>query len=331
MKIIKPITKYPAGATSLLVVTAISLVFIAIITGLTALSVREARQALDTDLSNRALAAAESSARDAAVWISQNPGAEYTDCNNTSPYPAELGKYTIDNSADNQTSIVCRTVTINTTQVNQLIKKDDASQIYTYLPSVPGPGVNTMKLEWGTLNQVALPSSYEDYTNLPTGSPAAIEVTVVHWPQTGTTPIADGEDPSNAVSINTTLLMPTNSNCSAGGDYLCSVNFNLDTLVPGAVNKNIIVQLKARYNDAKVNAQFYRGSVNTTPVTVQQSRAIIDVTAKVGNLYRRIQAEKPLGNNSFITDVLNSNASICKNLTVNADFSLNQDNDCENN
>lgn len=327
MKTSSTIKQHPMGATSLLVVTAIALVFIAIITGLTALSVREARQALDTDLSNRALAAAESSARDAAVWVSQNPGQEYTDCANTSP--ASLGKYDIDTSADNQTSIVCRTVTINTTQVNQLIKKDDASQIYLYLPT--GPGANTMRLEWGTLNQNVLPASYEAYTNLPAGSPAAIEVTAVYWSSSGTNPVASGQDPSTAVTTNATILLPSAANCASGGNYLCRVDLNLDTLVPGAVNKNIIVQLKARYSDAKVNAQFYRGSVNTSPVTVQQSRAVIDVTAKVGNLYRRIQAEKPLGNNSFVTDVLNSNASICKNMTVNADFSLNADNDCESN
>jgi len=338
---------HPTGATSLLVVTAIALVFIAITIGLTALSVREARQALDTDLSNRALAAAESSARDAAQWIADNPTAQYPNCdsNNLSGVqnvpPGELSgliKPAISSTSDNATEIVCRTVTVNTTQVTQQIKKDDSSQIYTFQPT--NNGVNLFRLQWGKTGQNPLPASYQPYALPDASSVGAVEVTAVYWPKTGTNTYTT--DPSTALGSKTVLIMPTDppkdfaptpisisSTCNNPGSvYVCRADIDLTQLVPDPLNSNIVIQLKSRYKDADIRAEFFNGLFSNSPIEVQQSRAVIDVTAKVGNLYRRIQAEKPIGNNSFIVDVINSNASICKNMTVEANFALKTLNSC---
>lgn len=69
-----------SGATSLLIVVGLALLFVGIITGLTSLTVREQQQAGDTDQSNRAVQAAEASAREAAEKLVSFPDTQLTDC-----------------------------------------------------------------------------------------------------------------------------------------------------------------------------------------------------------------------------------------------------------
>lgn len=333
-------SKFPAGATSLLIVTAIALVFVAIVTGLTAFSIREARQALDTDLSNRAYAAAIASARDGSQWVSEHPGEQYPNCdgsNATIANPQNLIKYQLSTDSTNPTSIECRTITIDTAQVQLQAQKDKTVQILTYLPnSTP---VTQMKLQWGTEGGQLLDINnlYPISANWDNNTPALIELNLVHWTKAGS------GDPSyvspselnqlEGLNIKTTLLNPSTPNCTntANTDgYYCSAIVNFENFINGAASQNIAVIIRPRYRDTNFKTEFYGPGVinNGAAVTVRPTSALIDVTAVVGGFYRRVQAQKALSGNSFINDVLYSNSNICKNLTVTQSFGLLSANNC---
>ena len=329
-----------SGITSLLLVIAMSLIFVVMIVGLTSLSIRESRQAVYNDLSSRALEAAESSARDAAQWIDSNPGKSYPQCDGsdtsgglTQPQAKGLIQYVMDSSPTNPTSIVCRTVTLSTFTPTSTILRDQSTQIMTYLPN--NTGVDSMSIAWSApsdLQGINIPNisaanlypTLASYWNNNNNYPAALEISAIYW--TRTTPI------TSDLPINTSIIMPSKTNCTTPlntDGYYCHATIKLNTLATNSpLSKNIVIRVRARYHKATYTAKFFNG---TTPVMVQPANAHIDVTAKVGDLYRRITAEKPLSGlnrgNSYIDDVLYSDKNICKNLTV-LGGALNSPNNC---
>ncbi len=333
----------PSGITSLLLVIAMSLIFVVMIVGLTSLSIRESRQAVYNDLSSRALEAAESSARDAAQWIDSNPGKSYPQCDGsdtsgglTQAQAGGLIQYKMDSSPTNPTSIVCRTVTLSTSTPTSTILRDQSTQIMTYLPN--NTGVDSMSIAWSAssdLSVINIPNisaanlyptldSYWNNNNNNNNYPAALEISAIYW--TRTTPI------TSDLPINTSIIMPSKTNCTTSlntDGYYCHATINLNTLATNSpLSKNIVIRIRARYHKATYTAKFFYGP---KPVMVQPANAHIDVTAKVGDLYRRITAEKPLSGlnrgNSYIDDVLYSDKNICKNLTV-LGGALNSPNNC---
>ena len=342
----------PQGATSLLLVIGMALVFIVMITGLTSLSIRQSRQASNTDLSNRALATAEASARDAALWIQANPGKQYPECSSGIADPAiqSLIAYTPTDSTNNTTEIVCRTVTVSSTKPSGQIKKDESVQLFTYEPT-PATPIDTMSFQWGK-NSAGLDSSFQawptltDYNRLYPNAPAVVELSLYYWPKVGNI------NPIDGIKVKTVLLYAFpetgegvtialgntgrlgGSTCLAklnAAGYNCKVGINL-SLVTGvtATDYNIVAKIKPRYKDTDYQASFCAKG-NTLPtsanacstgVEVRSSRALIDVTAKVGSLYRRITAETEIDGSSFFDDVLYSNYPIEKNLTVCGSFHL---------
>jgi len=348
----------PQGATSLLLVIGMALVFIVMITGLTSLSIRQSRQASNTDLSNRALATAEASARDAALWIQANPGKQYPECSSGDADTAikSLIAYTPTDSTNNTTEIVCRTVTVSSTTPSGQIKKDESVQLFTYEPS--GDGIDTMSFQWGK-NSAGMAAGFlpwptlTDYNTSYPNAPAVVELSLYYWPKntTAISPIdgikvktvlllasASGTppgDPGDVIIANANIGRLSNSKCTPGlsgsDNYSCKVGIDLSSVmgVPSATGYNIVAKLKPRYKDTDYQASFCaKGTTtptsgdacNTGAVAVRSSRALIDVTAKVGSLYRRITAETEIGGSSFFDDVLYSNSPIEKTLTYCGNF-----------
>lgn len=352
----------PQGATSLLLVIGMALVFIVMITGLTSLSIRQSRQASNTDLSNRALATAEASARDAALWIQANPGKQYPECSSggTDPAIQSLIAYVPTADSNNTTEIVCRTVTVSSTTPSGQIKKDESVQLFTYEPT--GAGIDTMSFQWGK-NSAVLAGfqpwpTLTDYNRLYPNAPAVVELSLYYWQKGTSTTISpvDVTGAANPIKVKTVLLYAfpetgegvsiangnigrlSSSTCSAtlnAAGYNCKVGINLsDILSAGgtivdAKTYNIVAKLKPRYKDTDYQASFCpKGTTTPTSANacdsgaeaVRSSRALIDVTAKVGSLYRRIQAETAVEGSSFFDDVLYSNSPIEKSLTVCNNF-----------
>ncbi len=351
-------TTHPRGATSLLIVVALSMTLIVIVVGLTAVSIRESRQSLNNDLSNRARAAAESTARDAAQLLNQYPDLYVPNCDGSgiTGYKASvaagsadannLTKPVLSTATDNSTNIVCRTITSVATTQNQTVNKDESTQFFTYIPT--GTPVTNFRLLWGdgssdiqTMTGTTFPQ------NWPANTPAALELTFVYWPKNSPTVSADG------LPVKTVVILPKTSNsdpspnntsptvgCSGyNGEatytsvrYSCEMKVNLSTIALKGLNPsnyNIVLKVKSRYKGSPIQAQFYNGSYSDgSLVPIKSSIATIDITAKVGDLYRRITAQKPVGGNSTIEDVLYSNESICKNLVVYDDYSVANANSC---
>ena len=353
----------PQGATSLLLVIGMALVFIVMITGLTSLSIRQSRQASNTDLSNRALATAEASARDAALWIQANPGKQYPECSSgdTDPAISSLIAYTPTDSTNNTTEIVCRTVTVSSKTPSGQIKKDESVQLFTYEPS--GAGIDTMSFQWGK-NSAVLADGFPawptltDYNTLYPNAPAVVELSLYYWPKNAT-----AISPIDGIKVKTVLLLASpsttgdgspggviiangntgrlaSSTCSTtlnSSGYNCKVGINLTSIMNvNATQFNIVAKLKPRYKDTDYQASFCtllagQNSTNAcsdNAVAVRSSRALIDVTAKVGSLYRRITAETEIGGSSFFDDVLYSNSPIEKTETFCGNFTKKDDPAC---
>jgi len=345
-------SRYPRGATSLLIVVGLSLVLITIITGLTSLSIQQSRQALNTDLSNRARIAAEATARDAAQLLNQYPDLQVPNCDGsgitgyktpvtTTDDANNLTKPVLSKDSDNTTSVVCRTITSIAPVQNQTILKDESTQFFTYLPT--GTGVSNFRLLWGnggTENQIF--GGVDTFpTALGASTPAALELTFVWWPKTGSAPVD-----SDGLPVKAVVILPRNNNpdpspintyhplVSCGGfagvgtysgfQYGCEMKVDIGSMLSINPNThNIVMKVKSRYKDSSIQVEFFSDNSFQAPklVPVKSSIATIDITAKVGDLYRRITAQKPVGGNSVVEDVLYSNKTICKTLTVYEDFS----------
>jgi hypothetical protein len=341
----------PQGATSLLLVIGMALVFIVMITGLTSLSIRQSRQASNTDLSNRARATAEASARDAALWIQANPGKDYPDCNSTDP----LSAYKPTADLNNTTEIVCRTITVSSPTPSGQIKKDESVQLFTYEPT-PATGIGYMFLEWSKADTASAQYStlcsaggtcYDAYpTNIGSSnayninSPATLELSLVYWKKTDSSITSMPQKTSIIIPLSNGIYIagpgngsqvPSSSCANASSGYNCKVGINLSKMLgltaPDiAANYNIVAKLKPRYKDTDYRASFCANVAASAidcgidAVKVRSSRALIDVTAKVGSLYRRIKAETEIGGSSFFDDVLYSNSPIDKSLTVCNNF-----------
>jgi Tfp pilus assembly protein PilX len=360
----------PQGATSLLLVIGMALVFIVMITGLTSLSIRQSRQASNTDLSNRALATAEASARDAALWIQANPGKQYPECSSTDATTGitdvdSLKAYVPTAESNNTTEIVCRTVTVSSKTPSGQIKKDESVQLFTYEPT--GAGIDTMSFQWGK-NSAVLAAGFPvwptltDYNTIYPNAPAVVELSLYYWQKNVNISPVDVTGATNPIKVKTVLLLASPSDTGDGSPggviiangntgrlsgstctdayssgYNCKVGINLTSILGvNAAGYNIVAKLKPRYKDTDYQASFCTNPTGLTStdvcsgnaVAVRSSRALIDVTAKVGSLYRRITAETEIGGSSFFDDVLYSNSPIEKTETFCGNFTKKDDPNC---
>lgn len=340
------------GVTSLLVVVALSLIFIVMVSGLTIIAIREQQQASTTDLSNRALQAAQSAIRDAAQKLVDAPNEEYPNCDGTGASNLPLGT-NIDNlirpplDLGSNITIVCRTVARTTEVVKAPIGQDSSLQINAFQPAGANP--TKLDIQWD-ISTVKAPAAYNPrppFQNkqfyIPSDAynfAAALELTIVYWPRVDN----NGTVPSlSQVKTVSTLVLPDQfdkstlrprfsaanpdyiigSICDNGvtSPYRCSLKssdgekLNLSRVIGAdAATYNIILKIEPRYANTDVMVQFFTDSGGK--VKVQSDQATIDVTAQAGNVYRRLTATKPIGNSAAIDSVLLTNGKICKNLAV---------------
>ncbi len=335
----------PRGATSLLIVVGISLVFIVIISGLTALSIRESRQALSTDLSNRALAAAESYVKQTAQNISDNPSLAAD--NSCDDEPTDIST-----DPENITQITCKTVTAEGTAIEREVEKDKSSILYGI------KGDYTMKFSWGKktcdnggIRTSPVLSEYQDFDDLEPKYracfseylPAVLELMFFSWDDGSLNAI-------NGIQAKTVLIMPkqniadvnqasnfdesltgTENKCKDQDQttgYQCSFELNLAPYLGTVGSDNVAVLVRPRYARTNYLAEFTLGN---TPQPVQSNTALIDVTARVGDYYRRVTGQVKLDsiqNTNAISDAVYSKESICKRMTVGETFNQIRSNIC---
>ncbi|MEI6169859.1 MAG: hypothetical protein WCP56_02565 [Candidatus Saccharibacteria bacterium] len=345
----------PKGITSILVVIAVAVILTTIIGGIAALTVREIRQASNTERSSRALQTAESGVKAMAQKLNTEPTYEKTDCDPTA---------FSDILSDPNQQITCITSTSKFTgSYESFLDKDNATQVFlgeAYTATIPDSN-NTpvyLKVSWNNknLDNPAI-STYPPNSSLyPVSAgynfPAAMEISVISWPSTGisgsnsevgTIFLMPGRDDASAAFGLTgrPIAGQVKSTCNPSNDYTCSTNdttagkvgFNIfaalgktyNSTTPSS-NPKFALRIKPRYANTHFKIEAY--NAGGTAVNIQSSKAQIDVTAKVGELYRRVKAEKlvlPSSVENVFDSVLfagnnltgsgdTASAGICKNL-----------------
>lgn len=339
----------PAGITSLLFVLAISLVLIVMVGGIAALTVREQQQASNTELSNRALQTAEAGVKAAVAKLSATPTYSKADCSTA------VGDSTFTNISATDQTITCATVTsLFSTTYEGFLETDRTTQfIYDPVSSLGTSTPYYLKLSWNApslddtaANLAAITGTLYPATitnNIAYAAAAMVEMNIVYWPKANAT----AESFKNA----TLLFAPGNNNntnnpiantCpsagAADGIYSCTTTnatgysgFSIATAVGIAGFDpslyNYAIRITPRYKNTRFSFVAYQTG-GTTIAPAQSNKAQIDVTAKVGNLYRRVKAEKiisPTAIETIGTSTLyagrgssdNVSYGICKTAVVN--------------
>lgn len=312
-------TKKPTGAASILVTIILSIIVVGMIAGITLLSNQENRQASNTDQSNRALNTAQSRVQTLADQLKTDPTLNQTTCQQED----------LSSSTGQDAAITCATVTTVAGEQTGQVNTDKTIQVDLGHTEDNNPSdiISQIKLDWGLKGAdsdwSALPSAPSPYFPVSAdygARPATLELTFV-WYGTKGSPnqFQSGDFIGGSLPMKTIVISPDAAHCnSASTGYQCSLSDTLANLtgVTGVENKNVIMRITARYADTRYSLSFLNSSGNS--VDTHLSQAIIDVTARSGQTYRRIQATKPIDYTTFdfAANVLYSGKDICKNLTV---------------
>ena len=324
----KGFSRKQPGVTSLLLVLAIGLTLTVMIAGISALSIREQQQASNTELSSKALQAAESGVKLALQKLNDDPS--FSTRANTCNKLEGLGISNCTNVGSNSEITCIEVKNVFTGSYEGKIERDKATQVFIGGQACPkgqnpdgscvggvviaNKGANNFQFRW---HSKTLDQTLADYTNIATypvvegyKSAASIEMTFIYWPRAGnftqdkfksaTVFFVPGKDDlgysaaggRTAVKTDCAANSPKNGNyrCGIGGDLGINLQNTLG-LAEAGENYNFAIRIKPYYADTHFEATaFIDSSTNTVPI--QSSKAQIDVTAKTNNLYRRVKAEK---------------------------------------
>lgn len=324
--------KNQKGGASLLVTIILAVILLGVVGGLATLSLRELRQASNTEQSAKALAAAESYVDIVADKISRGVA---TGLNEGCGPGDKLG----------DSFITCASVSQGaSSDITGVLRRDESFRIDlsgAYSGSNPTSiqRVKYVMLEWGADEySTILSTAMDSFPPLKGGESwqyqAAPEVTTVAWNgDNGKIRPIDLNSDSYGLPINKFVLMPgvnsakdqVKSSCSLALYPRCRTES--DSHKPGysvgESKDNMVYKLTARYNGMNYRLRFYDESGDL--LSVPRPYAVIDVTARSNNLYRRVVAQKVLSPSQafgFLDgNVVFSGGNICKNLKVGEDYS----------
>jgi hypothetical protein len=319
--------------TSIIVSLLLSVISISAI----GIMVSETRQAQDADQSVRAYYAAEAGLEDALLKIKTDLAAgvpinEQNDCSGTG---VDFG---------DGTAYTCQLIEVLNNQLAAKLNTEEAAQIEPYDSSL-GAGVhyNRVVISWhqpgqggdpGVVNNPYTPPS--SYTSRPNWTwPAVLEVSMLWFNPTSIVP-------ASSVNLHTLLLRPgtgvygldygnllnetqIEGSCSVDnltrtGGYNCQAILNLtpgpNSPGPARNNNNFIFRIRPRYTGASYKVTFHNG--NGPARRVKDQFAVVDVTARAGDVFRRVQAHVPVtaAAASGLDFVIFSDTDICKDFEV---------------
>ncbi len=323
------------GVVSILTVTFFSILVMIIALGTILAQTKELRQSTDADQSIRSYYAAESGVEQAVFYLSSNntyktpPGT----CLDNNIIPSLSGT--------NGLEITCAKVEPNSVKSGATLKQEESTQI-----DLSGqPSIYRMQLNWNDPGEVP----YDDYVPttggahglyagsaaiLPAtgtwGIPALMEVTVYYFPTTNIQP--------NGVRAKTIYLRPSANGSSVASfmparpDQVQAVKCEHKTGLSCAVQINnfpplanptdpvsYVVRFRPRYHAATYAAEFFND--HNQNITPGGGGVRIDVTARAGDIFRRIVATAG-GNAEPLTDgldyVIFTQQDICKDISVDS-------------
>ncbi len=318
------------GMVSLTISIVVGILLIIIVLSSFSIMFRLQRESTDSDLSIRAQYAAEAGAEDALTMIQRElaagtlSAADFTNTCNDSGTQLSGTSYT------------CQKLSYTTNNLTGVLERD-GQPVQFDLGSTP---FSTIVVQWNTdedsnANGVGTPSYAPpanflgDSTNLGVDKwnyPAALELTTVAFPNGGNFNIATDTrykfytnliSPGNTATP-TSSTAPTVANqtgdctqAGSGGGYNCTMTF---TGVGTPAGSNVL-RLRSRYAGTHYSLKFY--SAGGALMNVPDQFATIDVTARAGDVYRRIIYKVRLDTGTAAVDyVIYSDRDICKNFQV---------------
>ncbi len=322
--------KKKTGAASILVTIILSIVVVGMIAGLTLLSNQESRQASNTDQSNRALNGAQSKVQELAQRIAADPTKTFDKCNAFDGQDAQQPEQKIDD-AQGDVAVTCATVINQGDNMNGQIGRDKSIQVDLSRVS----DVRNIRINWGFSNEGNNVSAFPFTPFYPLSSaynsrPATLELTFVWYGNVGdSSKFNAGDFSGGSLPMKTIIVSPSGCNSTppaAMDNYQCGYPnatgagfVNLASLgIPA--DKNVVLRLTARYASTSYSMQFADAAGNAA--NVRFPYAIIDVTARSGQTYRRVQATKPIEYTTFdfVSNVLYSGKNLCKTMQVYSNY-----------
>jgi hypothetical protein len=325
------------GAVALITAMIVSVLLMITTAGMVSVTVKSLRQSTDGAQSTKAYYAAEGGLEETLLKLRNDP--DYAgSCN---------GASSSDSAKDGV--VTCAKVIKAPNQVEGVLDVNGTDQID--LSSVPS--FSEITLEWSGLNDTAagfaaLPNYVQDgfpggrgtssTVKYPENAPSVMELGVVEYPDSQSflidqvrflqgviAPKGNGvNDPTRVLTPDTVYSYDGSGNrpyigtctLAASAAYHCKVvigNFNR------AGARKYVLRLKSRYNGAKYKISVANGGV---PVTIPGAMYTVDVTARAGDTFRRIQTSFPLNGTasseglSGLDYVLYSDSDICKSFEI---------------
>lgn len=311
------------GAVALITAMIVSILLMITTAGMVSLTLKSLRQSTDGAQSTKAYYAAEGGLEEALLKIRNNQDP------NSCTGAAGAGSQA-------EGVITCTKVSTVANELTGDVGLDKTIQLD--LSSVVG--MKSIKLEWGVdgYDANSIPNYYTSTgqnqfpakTAWPASAPPVMELGIVRYPgtdpfsidqvgfyeqvigpqskKTGAAPISNGFNTIS--SYGGGLGKPFIVACNGTGQYQCSAG------IAGLGDGNrFVMRLKTRYN-----AAHYRITVqdaNNAAIAIPGAVYTIDVTARAGDVFRRIQTSFPVGQNApkaidGLDYVLYSDTDICK-------------------
>jgi Tfp pilus assembly protein PilV len=340
--------KRQTGAVALLTTIIISILLTIIVTGLIALMVSELRQSNDAEQSVRAFYAAQSGVEDGLNKVISDLAAGTFNDRDCSGLPSAYQNLNLDTAAPGQVGWTCQQISYSGSPTGSLPARDKAVQV----DIGPLTTANSLVLQWdvtpppfagGPLSFFNAPASFPNSSAWPYA--AAIELGLIDYPSGSFSASTPGQiNLRNALAVPRTAgtfaysfasikpaaasagILPMTGKCDpAAGSYHCWLVVNG---LPSGGGRSLILRLRSRYVGTDYKVSFWSGSCTTfsasgsgncgANVPVPDGTATIDITAKAGDVYRRVQYKVPYQNNAAtgLDYVIFSDQDICKNFDI---------------
>jgi type II secretory pathway pseudopilin PulG len=320
------------GAVSLLTTIIISILLAIITTGLISLMISELRQSNDSEQSMRAYYAAQSGVEAGIEKVLASLAAGVQTPQTCTGAPSTYQRLDLDPVHPGAVGWTCQQISYSGSPSGSLPTPDKAVQVDLGTTA----NFRSMILEWDLTPRPSggFPANFFNATgSFPAGGgwnhAAAMEMAIVDY-QKG----SFSASTAGAINVRNALVVPRTTGSGVFGDY---TNLKGNNPVPGFCNpnagsyhcravfnmngstRNFILRLRSRYAGTDYRLTFMSGvNGNGTVVNVPDGTATIDITAKAGDVYRRVVYKVPYekGAASGLDYVIFSDQDVCKNFGV---------------
>lgn len=335
------------GAASLITVIFISLILMIVTVSFIRLAVREQRTSSDNDLTNRAFFTAEAGLEDAKQGIKNYLEDDSYALNADTCDPAQGFTGQLSTGVEFDTEYTCQLIDL--TPASYVAQLDVNETVQTAINPVNEGGnpfnFDKIRIRWHALDSSldGVPASLRTSTDLPEVSdwnnpsndyPAMLIVQFFSHPKSSSFTTTDlGEDDNYIAYLNPynggtdagdydtqagdgEIL---NANCDTGGvgsQYACEITI---TGFDGNSIQNYM-RITSLYTGTNVSVELFTDS--DAQRYFGDSQAVVDVTARAGDVYRRVQTVLSLSELNVLpspSTAITSGADICKNFLVTND------------